>query len=153
MSSDLTSKEQKLVDIEKVIRTYGTTEMVNATIDKLRKSNTWDDFIKEYPYGKAIIPHSIKNVIIKHDYYSELTPTPTPTPTFEERRPKDTDVIVGTKPNYHYDDNGVNLLFKDHHSNPLNLHGGKRKTHRKKKSKNSRKNKSRKTHLKSNRRR
>ena len=147
MSSDLTSKEDKLLKIENDIKTYGAPNKVKATIDRLRNNETWAEFFKDYPFVTAINPNAIKDVIIKHDYYSELTPKPRPksTYTFENKKPPNND-------NYHNHD-GLNLLSKDDDTSIINLHGGKRKTHRKKKSKNSRKNKSRKTHLKSNRRR
>jgi hypothetical protein len=113
----------------------------------LSEKETWDDFVKDYPHGKAINPFAIKPIIIKNNYYAELT-TPAPTPATLP-----TPVTLNSSLTSDELEKQIAANKAANPYNPIDLHGGKRKTHRKKKSKNSRKNKSRKTHLKSNRRR
>jgi hypothetical protein len=58
------TKETKLQNILESIKSYGTSGVVNATINRLSEKETWNDFVKDYPHGKAINPFTIKSIII-----------------------------------------------------------------------------------------
>ena len=58
------------------LKTYGTPDMVKATIQRIKEKNNWGDFIDNYPYdGTHINPHSITKIVV--DYYDNSTHKPT----------------------------------------------------------------------------
>jgi hypothetical protein len=53
-------------DLAVKIAKYGSFEMVKYTLDRWYSTDidqNWDKFIKDYPYGHGINPHSIKKIL------------------------------------------------------------------------------------------
>jgi len=60
------------------LKTYGTPVQVKSTIQRIKETNNWSDFLYNYPYGTHINPFFITKIV--EEYYENL-----PEPTFAEK--------------------------------------------------------------------
>jgi len=70
-------------ELEVLLEKFGTAGQVKSTIQRIKETNNWDDFLYKYPYGTHINPHTIKQIVTNY-YNTKDRPTNEPTnePTF-----------------------------------------------------------------------
>jgi len=147
------------------LKGYGTRTKVENTIARIEANTNWSDFIKDYDYAQFINPYSIEDIVENYynnhpatmsypatTSYSATTSYPLPPPP--PRSSPTTNGLTFIKTErlhtgnysqfqdekaletwYFYEDKNGNII-----KTKTKQHGGKRKSHRNRKSKKSRKN-------------